>query len=167
MPQWLQAIPGGSNAFKRGEGKTKKLRTHFARVELRSQFRRTIKAPSSGRIGFYDQDSANSERGNAIEVSKRASSGRGSDPKIGQSDPYDPQRSGVRKRGGEGRSASLLHSWFVQRGNGLILRTLSPNFALTPKLQHYRPHEPQSSAACRLRSSNRRRVASDLERVRG
>ena len=27
----------------------------------------------------------------------------------------------------------LLHSWFVQRGDGLILRTLSPNFALTPK----------------------------------
>ena len=80
-----------------------------ADLELRSQFRRTIKAPSSGRIGFYDQDSANSERGNAIEVSKRASSGRGSDPKIGQSDPYDPQRPGVRKRGGEGRSASLLH----------------------------------------------------------
>ena len=32
----------------------------------------------------------------------------------------------------------MLHSWFVQRGDGLILRTLSPNFALTPKLQHYR-----------------------------
>ena len=53
-------------------------------------------------------------------------------------DPYDPQRPGVRKRAGcEGRSTSLLHSWFVQRGDGLILRTLSPNFALTPKLQHY------------------------------
>ena len=36
-----------------------------------------------------------------------------------------------RKRsGGEGRSTPLLHSWFVQRGDGLILRTLSPNFAL-------------------------------------
>src|SRR6266852_4728790 len=56
-----------------------------------------------------------------------------------RSDPYDPQRPGVRKRaGGEGRSTPLLHSWLVQRGDGLILRTLSPNFALTPKLQHYR-----------------------------
>ena len=55
-----------------------------------------------------------------------------------RSDPYDPQRPGVRKRGGEGRSTPLLHSWFVQRGDGLILRTLSPSFALTPKLQHYR-----------------------------
>ena len=46
-----------------------------------------------------------------------------------RSDPYDPQRPGVRKRaGGEGRSTPLLHSWFVQRGDGLILRTLSPNF---------------------------------------
>ena len=55
-----------------------------------------------------------------------------------RSDPYDPQRPGVRKRtGGEGRSTPLLHSWFVQRDDGLILRTLSPNFALTPKLQHY------------------------------
>src|SRR5271166_5443902 len=55
-----------------------------------------------------------------------------------RSDPYDPQRPGVRKRAGcEGRSTPLLHSWFVQRGDGLILRTLSPNFALTPKLQHY------------------------------
>ena len=54
-----------------------------------------------------------------------------------RSDPYDPQRPGVRKRGGERRSTPLLHSWFVQRGDGLILRTLSPNFALTPKLQHY------------------------------
>src|SRR5277367_4868922 len=34
-----------------------------ADLELRSQFRRTIKAASSGRIGFYDQDSANSEKG--------------------------------------------------------------------------------------------------------
>ena len=42
------------------------------------------------------------------------------------------------ERGGcEGRSTPLLHSWFVQRGDRLILRTLSPNFALTPKLQHY------------------------------
>jgi hypothetical protein len=55
-----------------------------------------------------------------------------------RSDPYDPQRPGVRKRGGgEGRSTPLLHSWFVQRSDGLIFRTLSPNFALTPKLQHY------------------------------
>ena len=55
-----------------------------------------------------------------------------------RSDPYDPQRPGVRKRaGGEGRATPLLHSWFVQRDDGLILRTLSPNFALTPKLQHY------------------------------
>ena len=55
-----------------------------------------------------------------------------------RSDPYDPQRPGARKRaGGEGRSTPLLHSWFVQRGDGLILRTLSPNFVLTPKLQHY------------------------------
>ena len=55
-----------------------------------------------------------------------------------RSDPYDPQRPGVRKRAGcEGRSTPLLHSRFVQRGDGLILRTLSPNFALTPKLQHY------------------------------
>ena len=55
-----------------------------------------------------------------------------------RSDPYDLQRPGVRKRGGgEGRSTPLLHSWFVQRGDGLILRRLSPNFALTPKLQHY------------------------------
>ena len=30
----------------------------------------------------------------------------------------------------------MLHSWFVQRDDGLILRTLSPNLALTPKLQH-------------------------------
>src|ERR1700736_3630443 len=57
-----------------------------------------------------------------------------------RSDPYDPQRPGVRKRAsGEGRSTPLLHSWFVQRGDGLILRTLSPNVALTPKLQHYPP----------------------------
>src|SRR5271166_3407274 len=43
-----------------------------------------------------------------------------------RSDPYDPQRPDVRKRaGGEGRSTPLLHSWFVQRGDGLILRTLS------------------------------------------
>ena len=57
-----------------------------------------------------------------------------------RSDSYDPQRPGVRKRAGcEGRSTPLLHSWFVQRGDGLILRTLSPNFALTPKLQHYLP----------------------------
>src|ERR1700736_4089969 len=55
-----------------------------------------------------------------------------------RSDPYDPQRPGVRKRAGcEGRSTPLLHSWYVQRDDGLILRTLSPNFALTPKLQHY------------------------------
>ena len=55
-----------------------------------------------------------------------------------RSDPYDPQRPGVRKRAGcEGRSTPLLHSRFVQCGDGLILRTLSPNFALTPKLQHY------------------------------
>src|ERR1700736_5310962 len=55
-----------------------------------------------------------------------------------RSDPYDPQRPGVRKRAGcEGRPTPLLHSWFAQRGDGLILRTLSPNFALTPKLQHY------------------------------
>src|SRR5580700_2882013 len=55
-----------------------------------------------------------------------------------RSDPYDPQRLGVRKRaGGQGRSTPLFHSWFVQRGDGLILRTLSPTFALTPKLQHY------------------------------
>src|SRR5271166_859642 len=55
-----------------------------------------------------------------------------------RSDPYDPQRPGVRKRsGGEGRSTPLLHSSFVQRGDRLILRALSPNFALTPKLQHY------------------------------
>jgi hypothetical protein len=45
---------------------------------------------------------------------------------------------GVWKRAdGEGRSTPLLHSWFVQRSDGLILRTLSPNFGLTPKLQHY------------------------------
>jgi substrate-binding protein of zinc uptake complex component A len=43
----------------------------------------------------------------------------------------------LKRAGGEGRSTPLLHSWFVQRGDGLILRTLSPNFALTPKLQHY------------------------------
>src|SRR3984893_17054042 len=55
-----------------------------------------------------------------------------------RSDPYDPQRPSVRKHaGGQGRSTPLLHSWFVQRGDGLVLRTLSPNFALTPKLQHY------------------------------
>src|SRR5208283_2761008 len=55
-----------------------------------------------------------------------------------RSDPYDPQRPGARKRaGGDGWSTPLLHSWFVQRGDGLILRTRSPNFALTPKLQHY------------------------------
>jgi IS6 family transposase len=55
-----------------------------------------------------------------------------------RSDPYDPQRPGVRKRAdGEGRSTPLLHSWFVQRGGSLILRTLSPHFARTPKLQHY------------------------------
>ena len=41
----------------------------------------------------------------------------------------------LRKRaGGEGRSTPLLHSWFVQRGDGLILRTLSPNFALNSKV---------------------------------
>ena len=58
-----------------------------------------------------------------------------------RSDSYDPQRPGVRKRaGGQGRSTPLLHSWFVQRGDGLILRTLSPSFALTPKLQHYLRH---------------------------
>src|SRR5271165_6818491 len=55
---------------------------------------------------------------------------------------YAPQiqrRLRSRKRAGyEGRSTPLLHTWFVQRGDGLILRTLSPNFALTPKLQHYR-----------------------------
>jgi len=57
-----------------------------------------------------------------------------------RSDPYDPQRPGARKcAGGEGRSTPSLHSWFVQRGGGLILRTLSPNFALTPKLQHHQP----------------------------
>ena len=51
---------------------------------------------------------------------------------------WSPQRPGVQKRaGGEGRCTPLLHSWFVQRGDGLILRTLSPNFALTPKLEHY------------------------------
>ena len=38
------------------------------------------------------------------------------------------------------------HSWFVQRGDGLILRTLSPNLALTPKLQHYRPIDSQRKA---------------------
>jgi hypothetical protein len=34
----------------------------------------------------------------------------------------------------------LVHCFIlgiVQRGDGLILRALSPNFALTPKLQHY------------------------------
>ena len=63
-----------------------------------------------------------------------------------RSDPYDPQRPGVRKRaGGEGRSTPSLHSWFVQRGDGLILRTLSPNFALTPKLQHYQPDTNEGS----------------------
>jgi hypothetical protein len=55
-----------------------------------------------------------------------------------RSDSYDPQRPGVQDCvGGEGWSTPSLHSWFVQRGGGLILRTLSPNFALTPKLQHY------------------------------
>ena len=55
-----------------------------------------------------------------------------------RSNSHDPQRPGVRKRaGGEGRSTPLLHTWSVQRGDGLILRTLSLNFALTPKLQHY------------------------------
>ena len=33
----------------------------------------------------------------------------------------------VTPAGGEGRSTPLLHSWLVQRGDGLILRTLSPN----------------------------------------
>src|SRR5580692_10038515 len=36
-------------------------------------------------------------------------------------------------------NASKWATRFVQRDDGLILRTLSPNFALTPKLQHYRP----------------------------
>src|SRR5580700_9167366 len=48
---------------------------------------------------------------------------------------HKARRTEPRRRG---RSTPLLHSWFVQRGDGLILRTLSPNFALTPKLQHYR-----------------------------
>ena len=62
-----------------------------------------------------------------------------------RSDPYDPQRPGVRKRaGGQGWSTPLLHSWFVQRDDGLILRALSPNFALTPKLQHHRWENPKS-----------------------
>jgi hypothetical protein len=66
------------------------------------------------------------------------------DPRL-RSDPYDPQKA----RCTEARTAAkggLLHCFilglfvcsFVQRGDGLILRTLSPNFALTPKLQHYR-----------------------------
>jgi hypothetical protein len=37
----------------------------------------------------------------------------------------------------EGCSAALLHSRSVQRGRGPILRILSPNFALSPKLQHH------------------------------
>src|SRR5271166_2311825 len=41
-----------------------------------------------------------------------------------RSDPYDPQRPDVRKSAGGG-STPLLHTWFVQRGDGLILRTLS------------------------------------------
>src|ERR1700731_1178024 len=36
-------------------------------------------------------------------------------------------------------NASKWATRFVQRDDGLILRTLSPNFALTPKLQPYRP----------------------------
>ena len=36
-------------------------------------------------------------------------------------------------------NASIWATRFVQRDDGLILRTLSPNFALTPKLQPYRP----------------------------
>jgi transposase-like protein len=65
-------------------------------------------------------------------------------------DPYDPQRPGVRKCAGwEGCSAAPLHSRPVQRGGGLILRTLSPNFALTPKLQHYRfPSICYSNSQC-------------------
>jgi hypothetical protein len=47
------------------------------------------------------------------------------------------QRPGVRECVGEGRSTPSLHSRFVQRDGGLILLTLSPNFALTPNLQHY------------------------------
>ena len=47
-------------------------------------------------------------------------------------------------------STPLLHSWFVQRGDGLILRTLSPNFALTPKLQHYQIVYERASSGIRV-----------------
>jgi hypothetical protein len=56
---------------------------------------------------------------------------------------------GVRKCAGwEGCSAAPLHSRPVQRGGGLILRTLSPNFALTPKLQHYRIRPRRRDLGC-------------------
>src|SRR3984893_18639270 len=42
-----------------------------------------------------------------------------------RSDAYDPQRPGVLECAEcEGRSTPLLHSWLVQRGDGLNLRTL-------------------------------------------
>jgi hypothetical protein len=49
----------------------------------------------------------------------------------------------------------LLHTWFVQRGDGLILRTLSLNFALTPKLQHYLTSQGLSDAQIQLISGHK------------
>src|SRR6202047_3703127 len=70
-----------------------------------------------------------------------------------RSDPYDPQRPGVRKRGGgEGRSTPLLHSWSV-RCDELVLRSSTPTFGSTTKLQHIRIYTGLSTPAVRRSTS--------------